>query len=86
MIPEISTLSCEERLFACGILSLEMRRLRSDLVLVLMIIKGFVKVEADKFFQFLDDLRIRGLDLLIIRQTCRVNITKYTFGDRMITD
>ena len=50
MMPDIHSLSYDERLNKCGILSLEMRRLRSDLVLVLKIVKGFVKVEADKFF------------------------------------
>ena len=60
MIPEISSLCYDEKFHKCGILSLEMRRLRSDLILVLKIVKGFVKVMADKFFQFLEDPRTRG--------------------------
>ena len=55
MVPEIYSLSYEEGLYECGILSLEMRRLRSDLILVFEIVKGFVKVEADKFFLFLEN-------------------------------
>ena len=35
MIPNISSLSYDERLYKCGILYLEMRKLCSDLILVL---------------------------------------------------
>ena len=51
MIPETSSLGYEERLHRCGILSLERRRPRSDLILVFMIVKGFAQVVADKFLQ-----------------------------------
>ena len=40
MIPEISNLSYDQRLYKCCILSIEMRRLRLDLILVFMIVKG----------------------------------------------
>ena len=41
MIPEISSLSYEERLHRYDVLSHEMARLRSDLILVFKITKGF---------------------------------------------
>ena len=56
-----------------------MRRLRSDLILVFKIVKGYVNVEADKFFQFLEDPRI-------FKQTCRLNIQMYTFSQRVIME
>ena len=37
-----TSLSYDERLYKCGILSLEMKRFRSDLVLDFRIVKGFV--------------------------------------------
>ena len=55
MIPEIHSLSYDEGLCKCGILSLEMRRLRCDLILIIEIVKGFVKVEVDTLFQFNED-------------------------------
>ena len=74
MIPEISSLSYEERLYKCGILFPKMRRIRSDLILVLKIVKGFAKVEAGEFLQLLENLRIRGHNPRIFKQTCRLNI------------
>ena len=57
IIPEIYNLSHDDRLYKYGILSLVMRRLRSDLILIFEIVKGFVKVEAETFFQFFEDSR-----------------------------
>ena len=76
MMSEISSLSYDERLYKYSILSFEIRRLRSDLILVFIIVKGFVKVEADKFFLFLGDPRTIGHNLRIFKQTCRLNIRK----------
>ena len=86
MIPEISSLSYDERLHKCGIISLEMRRLCSDLILVFKIVKGLAKVEAYKFFKFLEDPRTSGHNLRISKQTCRLNIRMYTFSQRVITE
>ena len=89
MIPEISNLIYEERLYKCGFLSLEMRRLHSGLILVFEIMKGFANVEADKFFQFLEDPHTRGQpsnNLQIFKQICRLKIKKCTFSQRMITE
>ena len=63
-----------------------MRRPRSDLILVFKIVKSFVDVEADKFFQFLKDPRTRCHNLRIFKQTCRLTIKKDTFNQRVITE
>ena len=68
--------SYEERLCNCGILSIEIRRLRLDLILPFKIMKDFMKIEADDFFKFLKDPHTRGYNLQIIRQTCRLNINE----------
>ena len=62
MIPEISSLRYKVRQHKCGILSLETRRLRSDLILVFKIIKDSRNVHADNFFQFPKDLCTRSLN------------------------
>ena len=60
MTSEILSLSYQERLYKCGALSPKMR-FCSNSILVHEIVKGFVEVEADKFFQFLEDSQTRSL-------------------------
>ena len=55
-----------------------MRRLQLDLILVFKIVKGFGKVETDKFFQFMEDFRTRFHNIQIYKETRRLNIKKYT--------
>ena len=50
MIPELSQLNYEERLCRTNLLSLEMRRLRADLIEVLKIVKGIDNVDQYSFF------------------------------------
>ena len=51
MIPELSHLNYEERLCRTNLLSLEMCRLRADLIEVLKIVKGIDNVDQCSFFQ-----------------------------------
>ena len=60
MIPEISHLSYEDRLSETDLLSLEMRRLRADLIEVFKIVKGLEKIETSIFFEQRSDCRTRG--------------------------
>ena len=50
MIPSISALTYEERLKRTGLISLENRRVRADLMEVFKILKGFVKVNPAAHF------------------------------------
>ena len=49
MIPELSSLSYDERLERTGLISLEMRRLRADLIEVFKIVNGFEKLTSLPF-------------------------------------
>ncbi|XP_072025255.1 uncharacterized protein [Amphiura filiformis] len=55
LVPELKDLQYEERLEALGLFTLEMRRLRCDLMEVHKIMNGLEKVNADKFFQLVDE-------------------------------
>jgi len=50
MLPELRGLSYPERLKALGIITLETRRLRGDLIEVFKIVKGFVNIDRKIFF------------------------------------
>ena len=84
IIPEISKLSYTDRLSKCNLLSLEMRRLRADLIEVFKIVKGFEGIDPNYFFKFINDTRTRGHHLRIYKQTCRLDIRKYFFSQRVI--
>ena len=60
MIPEPSQLNYEERLCRTNLLSLEMCRLRADLIEVFEIVNGMDNVDQYSFFQPSRETRIRG--------------------------
>jgi hypothetical protein len=47
LIPELRHLEYEDKLKALNLTTLEVRRLRGDLILIFKIFKGFVKVELN---------------------------------------
>ena len=86
LIPEIASLSYSERLGRCNLLSLEMRRLRADLIEVFKIVKGFEGIDPNYFFKFVGNARTRGHNLRIYKQNNRLDIRKYFFSQRVITE
>ena len=70
MIPSISALTYEERLKRTGLISLENRRLRPDLLEVFKILKGFVKVDPATRFS-MSDRRSRGQTLKLEKPRAR---------------
>ena len=81
MIPSISALTYEERLKRTGLISLENRRLRADLLLKSFQdpeVKGFVKVDPATHFS-MSDRRSRGHTLKLEKPRVRTKIgTKTT--------
>ena len=75
MIPSISALTYEERLKRTGLISLENRRLRADLLEVFKILKGFVKVNPAAHFS-MSDRRSRGHKLKLEKPRARLDIRK----------
>lgn len=86
MIPELSTLSYDQRLERTGLVSLEMRRLRADLIEVFKIVKGLENVDHSIFFNLSESSRTRGHQLKFQKHYCRLDIRKYFFSQRIITE
>ena len=80
MIPSISALTYEERLKRTGLISLENRRLRADLLEVFKILKGFVKVDPATHFS-MTDRRSRGLTLKLEMPRSRLELRKHFFSN-----
>ena len=80
MIPSISALTYEERLKRTGLISLENRRLRADLLEVFKILKGFVKVDP----AFMSFRRSRGHTLKLEKPRARLELRRHFFSNRVI--
>ena len=72
------------RLSNTNLLSLEMRRLRSDLIEVFKIMHNLEGVKREGFFQLRIDTGRRGHYLTILKQHCRLNVRKYFFTHRVV--
>ena len=83
MIPSISALTYEERLKRTGLISLENRRLRADLLEVFKILKGFVKVDPATHFS-MSDRRSRGHMLKLEKPRARLELRRHFFSNRVI--
>ena len=71
------------RLSKTKLLSLEMRRLRSDLIEVFKIMHNLEGVKREDFFQLRTATGRRGHSLTILKQHCRLNVRKYFFTHRV---
>ena len=72
--------SCSERLNLrlLNIDSLEMRRLRADLILCFKILKGFVDVDASEFFERIThDSVTRSHGYKSVHPSVRINVRQY---------
>ena len=64
MITELRDLSHEGRLKECGLITLETRLLRGDLIEVLKILNVYANVDRNMFFSLKNDNRTRGHEVL----------------------
>ena len=85
MINGMGEFSYEERLRKTGLVTLEMRRLRSDLIEVFKIMKGLEGLRRDEFF-IMDHRESRGHSYKIFKQRPRLNIRKYYFANRIVDE
>ena len=76
-------LTYEQRPRRLGITTIEIRRLRGDLIEVFKIIKGFDKVDYFKFFH-LSTTGLKDNNLKLFKPSFKRNVGKYTFSNRVI--
>ena len=83
MIPDIQHLSYEQRIDDLGLMSLEMRRFRADLIEAYRIIRGFEDIESSSLFEMRYG-STRGHSHMVYKSHCRLNTRKYFFTQRVI--
>ena len=86
MIPELRDVSYEERLKECGLTTLETRRLRGDQIEVFKILNGYENIDRNMFFSLKKDSRTRGHEVKLVKDQCRLDITKHSFSQRTINE
>ena len=85
MFPGLRSLSYETRLDFLGLMSLEMRRLRADLIEVFRILKGFESVDFDDLFSIRKDSITRGHCYKLFLNRCNLNVRKHFFTERIVS-
>ena len=86
-LPRYATLDYKSRLLKLGIESLELRRLRQDLVYTYKLIFGLVSQSAGDFFKLANSVHssnTRGHEYKLFVNYSRVDTRKYFFANRVI--
>ena len=83
LITGMQNLSYDDRFKRLGLMRLNTRRLRSDLVETFKIINGKYSIDSEKFFEF-DDSNRRGHSKKLFKRRNRLNLRKFVFGNRVI--
>ena len=84
LIEGFRNLSYEARLNKTGLISLEQRRVRGDLIQVFKMIKGFDKVNYKEFFEISSSSRTRGHSYKIVKKRCNGDLRKHFFTQRVV--
>ena len=83
-IPGCRNLSYPERLKLCNLESLELRRLKSDLVFVYKLIHNLVDIPFEDFLKYSNSSSIRGNETRLLVQGSRLKIREDFFSNRVV--
>ena len=83
-IPSLSDLPYLDRLKLLKLETLELRRLKADLILVYKIINGLVDLNFDDFFKLSSCTMTRGHSLRLVLPKVRLDVRKYFFSTRIV--
>jgi len=84
LIEGIKDKSYSERLSHCGLISMEKRRVRGDLIQVFKMLKDRDRVDFNKFFEIQSSNRTRGHNCRLVKRRCNLDIRKYFFSQRVV--
>ena len=86
MIEGCSRLSYEERLKVTGLMTLEDRRKRGDMIEVFKFLKGINKSDSGQWFHITNNVRTRGHRLKLVKNRSKLDIRKNFFSQRVVND
>ena len=80
MVPGLGDLEYGERLGVLGLMTLEERRNRSDMVEMFRVLKGLSAIPVETFFELNGSGRTRGNSKKIVKRVIHTDIRKYFFS------
>jgi len=84
LIEGFRNMSYSERLSQTGLISMEKRRVRGDLIEVFKMLKSNDRVDFNKYFEIQSYNRTRGHNCRIVKQRSNLDIRKYFFSQRVV--
>ena len=84
MIEECRGLGYEGRLKFTGLITLEDRRTRGDMIEVFKVLKGISKVDSSRWFRLADSSRTRGHRYKLVKCRSRLDVRKNFFSQRVV--
>jgi ribonucleases P/MRP protein subunit RPP40 len=84
LIEGYKNLSYENRLHLTGLITLEKRRVRGDLIQVFKMIKGIDNIDYNKFFEISKSHRTRGHNCRLVKNRSKLDVRKYFFSQRVV--
>ena len=85
MIEDCKSLCYEDRLKATGLISLESRRIRGDMIEVFKILKGINKTDKTRWFELAQNNRTRGHKLKLVKNRSRLEVRRNFFSQRVVS-
>ena len=83
MVHGIADMKYNDRLKRLGLVRLENRRLRSDLIETYKILNGNYSINRELIFD-IDDMGLRGHDSKLFKRRFRLDVRKFVFSNRVI--
>ena len=84
LIEGFRNMSYSERLSQTGLITMEKRRFRGDLIEVFKMLRSNDRVDFNNFFEILSYNRTRGHNCRIVKQRSNLDIRKYFFSQRVV--
>jgi len=85
MVQEIQHLNSDDRLNYSGLMRLEKRKVKSNLIETFRFMKGMFDVQEDTFFE-LDARGRRRHDQKLFKKGFRLDVRKFAFSNRVVYD
>ena len=79
LIPGLRDLRYEERLKERELTTLETRRLRGDQIESFKILKGYVNIDSNIFFETKETKITRGHNFTLVKKQSRLDVRKFSF-------